>query len=77
MKVRVKSNERWSFRFAFPTFLLFNRFTAFLASRGESKLTYKQAWALFREIKRYRRRNGKWKLVEVKTADGEEVEVIL
>lgn len=77
MKVRVKSNERWSFRFAMPTFLLFNRFTAFLASRGETEITYKQVWALFREIKRFRRKNGKWKLVEVQTSDGEEIEVII
>lgn len=77
MKVRVKSNECWSFRLAIPTFLLFNRFTAFLASRGESEITYKQARTLFREIKRFRRKNGKWKLVEVHTSDGEEVEIII
>ncbi len=77
MKVRVKSSERWCFRLAIPTFLLFNRFTAFLASRGETKITYKQAWTLFREIKRFRRKYGKWKLIEVHSSDGEEIEVII
>ncbi len=77
MRIRIKPNEKWTFRFAIPTFLLFNRFTAFLASRGETKITYKQAWTLFREIKRFRRNNGKWKLVEVCTSDGEEIEVIV
>ena len=77
MRIRVKTNERWTFRLCIPTFLLFNRFTAFLVSRGEEELTYRQAWTLIREVKRFRRKNGKWKLVEVRSCNGEEVEVIL
>ena len=77
MKVRIKRSERWRFQFGIPTCLMFNRFTAFLASRGEREITYKQAWTLFREIKRFRRKNGKWKLVEAHTSDGEEIEVTI
>ena len=77
MRVRIKPNEKWTFRFAVPTFLLFNRFTAFLVSSGKENVTYRQAWTLFREIKRYRRKNGKWKLLEVRSSDGEEVEITI
>ena len=75
MRIQVKKKGKWSFRLGIPTFLLFNRFTAFLFSIGKEKVTYRQAWTLMREVKRYRRKNGKWKLVEIRTSDGEEVEI--
>ena len=77
MRIHVKKNEKWTFRLSIPTFILFNRFTAFLASIGKEDITYRQAWTLMREIKRYRRENGKWKLVEIRTSDGEEVEITI
>ena len=77
MRIRVKEKSRWSFRLSIPTWLFLNRFTAFVISRGDNDITYKQAWKFVREIKAFRRRNGKWKLVEVHSADGDEVEITI
>ncbi len=77
MRIRVKEKSRWSFRFTIPTWLFLNRFTAFVISRGDNDITYKQAWKLFQEIKAFRRRNGKWKLVEVHSAGGDQVEITI
>ena len=77
MKVRIKNNDRWSLRLSIPTFLMLNRFTAFMISKGDKDITYRQAWTFVREVKHYRRKHGKWKLVEVQTASGEEGEIII
>ena len=77
MRIKVKQKSRWSFRLTIPTFLLLNRVNAFFISRRDDNLTYKQVWAVFREIKAFRRRNGKWKIVEVQSADGDEVVIII
>lgn len=77
MKVRIKNNDRWSLRFGIPTILMLNRLTAFMISKWDKDITYRQAWTIVREVKHYRRKHGKWKLVEVQTASGEEVEVII
>lgn len=77
MRIKVKENSRWALRLSIPTWLFLNRFTAFIISRGDKDITYKQAWTLFRAIKTFRRRNGKWKLVEVHSADGDEVEITI
>lgn len=77
MRIKIKENSRWSFRLSIPNWLLLNRLNAFIISRGDNGVTYKQAWKMFQEIKAFRRRNGKWKLVEVHSAEGDEVEITI
>ncbi len=75
MRIKVKEKSRWSFRIAIPSWLLLSRLSAFIYSRGDHDITYKQAWRMLRAIKAYRRENGSWKLVEVQSADGDQVEI--
>ena len=77
MRIKAKENSRWVLRLSIPTWLFLNRFSAFVISRGDREITYKQAWTLFRAIKDFRRRNGTWKLVEVQSANGDEVEITI
>ena len=77
MHIRIKENTKRPIHFVIPNSLFFNRGSAYFASKGNYGLTYEQVWKLLREIKSFRRRNGKWTLVEVQSADGDEVKIVI
>lgn len=81
MKIDAK-NEKRSFHFAFPNWLILNRVSMRLArkvTKGEVevRLSGKALRELRRTIKRLRKTRGDWSLIEVHSADGDEVRVRL
>lgn len=87
MKIDIKSSERRRILLWFPTRLILNRLTASIfvskinkenKESGAPKITVRQFMPLVREIHRCRRRRDeKWVLVDVKSADGERVKIVL
>ena len=78
MKIRVKSGET-NIRIWFPTGLVFNRGTAWLAETVGRKyagdampqISGENMNKLFAEFRRIKRTYGRWILVEVETSDGD------
>ena len=87
MKIDIRSEEGKRIFLWFPTRLILNRLTASIIVShinkenkkcGADKMTVRQFMPLVREIHRQRRRQDeKWVLVDVRSADGERVRVIL
>ena len=87
MKIDIKTDEGKRIFLWFPTRLILNRLTAWIAAAflnkesGESgapKLTARQFMPLVKEIHRQRRRRDeKWVLVDVESASGEKVRIII
>lgn len=81
MRIVVNNNDRRPIKIRFPMGLVLNRFTACFAPlvlrNSEVKITRKQAIRLIKELKRCKKRFPDWKIVEVKSADGEYVEIKL
>jgi hypothetical protein len=84
MRIRVKSGET-NVRIWFPTGLVFNRVTVWLADKVGRKyagdampqISEKDMNKLFAEFRRIKRTYGRWTLVEVESADGSGVLVEL
>ena len=82
MRVIINGNERHgSIKLLFPTGLLLNRFTACFApmvlKNEDIPITSKQAVKLIKELRRCKKRFPDWKIVEVRSADGEFIEIKL
>ena len=87
MKIDIKTDEGKRVFLWFPTRLILNRLTAWIAvafinkenkDSGAPKLRVRQFMPLVKEIHRQRhRRDEKWVLVDVKSASGEKVRIIL
>ena len=87
MKIDIKSSERRRILLWFPTRLVLNRLTASIfvpfinkeiKKSGGEKMTVRQLMPLVKEIHRQRRRRDeKWVLVDVRSADGEMVKIVL
>ena len=87
MKIDITTDEGRRILLWFPTRLILNRRTAHLIVRhinkenqksGNPKLTVRQFMPLVKEIHRQRkRRDEKWILVDVESANGEKVKIIL
>jgi hypothetical protein len=87
MKINITTDGGKRILLWFPTRLILNRLTAHLIVKhinkenkksGESKLTSRQFMPLVKEIHRQRRRRDeKWVLVDVESASGEKVRIIL
>ena len=82
MKIVINSNDfRKPIRLGFPTALVLNRLTACFApmvlKNEDIPITRKQAVRLIKEIKRCKKRFPDWKIVEVKSSDGQVVEIRL
>jgi hypothetical protein len=87
MKINITTDEGKRIFLWLPTRLLLNRLTAWIAvtfinkenkDSGNPKLTARQFMPLVKEIHRQRRRRDeKWVLVDVKSASGEKVRIIL
>lgn len=84
MKIRIQSRER-DLTIPLPTNLLFSRGSAWLADRvgrhyaGDAMkdLSARDMEKLFAELRRIKKRYGSWELVDVRSCDGEGVQVIL
>lgn len=84
MRIKVKSEDA-NVNLVLPTNLIFSKGTVWLAKRfgwkyaGEAMkyLPPEGMDALFAEFRRTKRQYGRWTLVEVHSADGSEVEIIL
>ena len=78
MRITVNGKDRHApITLLFPTGLVLNRLTVHFIPMGDTRLTRKQAVRLIRELKRCKKRFPGWKLVEVESADGENVEIKL
>lgn len=82
MKVQIREGER-DFTLSLPTRMIFNRFvirkvfkSAKLGQKAQ-QLSPGAVDALIAELNRIRKTHGAWELVEVKSANGEIVKVIL
>ncbi len=83
MKISIENAGR-SFHMSLPTNLLFSRFVLRMAARSlrinDEKipgLTPEAADALAQEIKHLKKKHGTWTLVEVQSADGEQITITL
>lgn len=78
MKIRIRSKET-NFTLWLPTGMVFNRvgigLTFGFLKEKNIPLTKNQALIFAKGIREFRRLNGPWKLVEVYSADEEEVEI--
>lgn len=77
MKILVRSENR-TIRILFPTGLLLNRLTAFIAVKALKSalsvdLTAGQIVELARAIKAYKRRHKGWELVNITSSNGDVV----
>lgn len=82
MRIHVKDGEN-NIRILLPTGLVFSRLTAMIGVAvikkyaPERGISAKQIDALFAEFHRIKRRYGRWELVDVESADGQIVKIIL
>ncbi len=80
MKISIKQADGKGFKIIFPTRLLLNPIGARLMAKSVKmnghSITPEQASALAKEINRCRKGGG-WKMVEVRSADGEEVDITI
>jgi hypothetical protein len=87
MKIDITTDKGKRIFLWFPTRLILNRLTAAIGvaflnkenqNSGDPKLTVRQFMPLVNEIHRQRRIQGrKWTLVDVVSADGEKVKIVL
>ena len=82
MRVTINGNDRHvPIKLLFPTGLVLNRLTVHFIPKAlkdsNISLTRQQALKLLKELKRCKKRFPDWKIVEVKSSDGECVEVKL
>lgn len=81
MKILIQEKDGPSIRLVFPTGLALNSLTASLTTKYlEQKgvpVTKAQAKGFLRALNRFRKSHRDWKLVEVLSADGDHIEIIL
>jgi hypothetical protein len=87
MKINITTDGGTRILLWFPTRQILNRLTVGISvacinkknrKNGNTKITYRQFMPLVKEIHRQRRRRDeKWVLVDVESASGEKVRIIL
>ena len=81
MKILVNSPGQKGIRLHFPTVLGLNPIAALFLPKifrqNGTAITRKQALAMVRAINRYRRSHPAWKLVEVRSTNGNHVDIVL
>ena len=81
MRIHIKSEGK-NLHFWIPTNFVFSRGIAWLAVRfglhyANMDLSPEQLYRLFAEFRRIKRKYRTWELVNVESADGEQVKVVL
>ena len=84
MKIQIKGGGH-NLTLLFPTGLIFSKGTVWLANHvgrryapeAMANIPPEALAALFAEFRRIKKQNKSWKLVEVESADGEKVNIIL
>lgn len=84
MKIEIKGGGH-TMTLLFPTLLIFSRGTAWLANTVGRKYAAEEMKnippealnALFAELRRIKKRHGRWELVDVESASGEKVKITL
>lgn len=71
-------------RIILPTSLMLSRLSGSIILKAAGKrlnsemsLSKKQVDRLFREARRWKRKNGSWTLAEIKSSSGEEIKIII
>lgn len=81
MKIAITNKNKKRFCICVPTWLLLNHVTVLfipkMLERQVVRLTYRQAVWLLGALHTCRRRHIGWKLIEVHSANGEDVEISL
>ncbi len=81
MKILVKEHEGHTIRLVFPSGLVLNSLSAsFLPKYLEEQgihITREQALMFIKELNRFRKKHKDWKLAEVRSADGDIVDIYL
>ena len=84
MRIRVQAEGR-NINIALPTCMIFSKAVARIANTAGRKyagdamaqITPEQMDALFAEFRRIKKKYGSWELVDVESAGGEKVKIIL
>ena len=81
MRIHIKSEGK-NLRFRIPTNFVFSRGIAWLAVRfglryANMDLSPEQLCRLFAEFRKIKRKFGSWELVNIESADGELVKILL
>lgn len=84
MKIQIRDHEK-RFTLILPTGLIFSRPVQYLANHTARKyapeamkgISPEALDALFTELRRIKKIHGSWELVEVDSADGEYVKIVL
>ena len=81
MRIHIQSDDK-NLRFWLPTNLVFSRGMAWLGGRyglrySHVSISPEELSRLFAEFRRVKRRYGAWELVNIESADGSLVKVIL
>ncbi len=81
MKISVIEPGKHNIRIRIPSALVLNRFSACIAAKAAQKsgasLTFEQVYAFITAVKDYKRSHADWKFVEVQSADGEYIEIVI
>ncbi len=81
MKIAIYAPGRRGVRFRLPTSLFLNRISARIAAKAaqtsDMPYTSDQIYALMTAVKDFKRKNGDWTLVEVQSANGEYVKIVI
>lgn len=74
MKIVIKKRKKVRFWFSVPTVFVFNRLTAFTVRKALKKngiiLQREKMTCFIKELKKYKKRHGRWDLAEISLANG-------
>lgn len=81
MRIHIKSEGK-NLRFWIPTNLIFSKTVAWLGVRfgmrySSVNVSQEQLCRLFAEFRRIKKKHGTWELVNIESADGELVKILL
>ncbi len=81
MRIYIKEETGKEMNIRIPTGMALNRMTAGVITKACQKngtdITKEQLRVLIKEVKEYKKHHKNWKLVEIDSADGEHVEIVL
>lgn len=81
MQIRINAKDGPNLWIPLPTGLMFNSLTAPIAARAAAQsgvnITARQMNRLFDAVRRYKKAHPDWVLVEVQSADGDDIRIKL